>query len=106
MPQTEQMRVVRHFHGPNRPSDAIRASQSEWISASISAGSDTVRATSSRKSGSKLLSHPVDECLDRDDADLKLFGCLFVRRYHLDCRRGPKKALSAWRVADFPCAAY
>src|ERR1700730_9185138 len=40
---------VLHFHGLNRPSDATRASQTEWISSSISAGSDTVRATSSRK---------------------------------------------------------
>src|SRR5208283_3916079 len=38
------------FHGPNRPSDAIRASQRAWISSSISAGSDTVRPTSSRNS--------------------------------------------------------
>src|SRR5271166_2753925 len=37
-------------HGPNRPSDAIKASQSAWISSSISAGSDTVRPTSSRTS--------------------------------------------------------
>jgi hypothetical protein len=37
-------------HGPNRPSDAIRASQSAWISSSTSAGSETVRLTSSRKS--------------------------------------------------------
>src|SRR6476646_1974053 len=36
-------------HGPNRPSDAIKASQSAWISSSISVGSDTVRPTSSRK---------------------------------------------------------
>jgi hypothetical protein len=34
--------------GPNRPLDAIKASQSAWISSSISAGSDTVRPTSSR----------------------------------------------------------
>src|SRR5271166_234135 len=38
------------FHGPNRPSDAIRASQRAWISSSISAGSDTVRPTSSLNS--------------------------------------------------------
>src|SRR5208283_5824962 len=37
-------------HGPNRPSEAIKASQSAWISSSISAGSDTVRPTSSRNS--------------------------------------------------------
>src|SRR5271166_5184608 len=37
-------------HGPNRPSVAIRASQRAWISSSISAGSDTVRPTSSRNS--------------------------------------------------------
>src|SRR5271165_7409498 len=38
------------FHAPNRPSDAIKASHSAWISSSISAGSDTVRPTSSRNS--------------------------------------------------------
>src|SRR5580704_7453655 len=38
------------FHGPNRPSDATRASQRAWISSSISAESDTVRPTSSRNS--------------------------------------------------------
>jgi hypothetical protein len=37
-------------HGSNRPLDAIKASQSAWISSSTSAGSDTVRLTSSRKS--------------------------------------------------------
>src|ERR1700693_5042297 len=37
-------------HGANRPSDAIKASQRAWISSSSSAGSDTVRLTSSRKS--------------------------------------------------------
>src|ERR1700730_6622800 len=36
-------------HGANRPPDARRASQSAWTSSSISAGSDTVRAISSRK---------------------------------------------------------
>src|SRR5208282_4637205 len=41
---------VLRFHGPNRPSVAIRASQRAWISSSISAGSDTVRPTSSRNS--------------------------------------------------------
>src|SRR6476646_2625856 len=30
-------------HGLNRPSDVIKASQSKWISSSISAGSDTMR---------------------------------------------------------------
>ena len=38
------------FHGPNRPSAATRASQSAWISSLMSAGSDTVRPTSSRNS--------------------------------------------------------
>src|SRR6266481_4201530 len=38
------------FHGPNRPSVAIKASQRAWISSSISVGSDTVRPTSSRNS--------------------------------------------------------
>ena len=37
-------------HGLNRPSDATKASQSAWISSSISAGSDTVRPTSARNS--------------------------------------------------------
>jgi hypothetical protein len=38
------------LHGFNRPSEAIKASQSAWISSSISAGSETVRPTSSRNS--------------------------------------------------------
>ncbi len=38
------------FHGPNRPSAATRASQSAWISSLMSAGSETVRPTSSRNS--------------------------------------------------------
>jgi hypothetical protein len=37
-------------HGPNRPSDAIKASQSAWISSSFSAKSDTVPPTSLRNS--------------------------------------------------------
>src|SRR6201982_2728205 len=37
-----------YAHGPNRPSDATKASQSAWISSSFSVGSDTVRPTSSR----------------------------------------------------------
>src|SRR6267143_7057453 len=35
-------------HGASRPPDATSASQRAWISSSISAGSDTVRAISSR----------------------------------------------------------
>src|SRR6516162_3497833 len=38
------------FHGPNRPSDAIKASQGAWISLSICAGPDTVQPTSLRNS--------------------------------------------------------
>ena len=38
------------FMGPSTPQDAIKGSQSAWISSSISARSDTVRSTSSRKS--------------------------------------------------------
>src|SRR5271157_4843008 len=41
---------VLRVHRPNRPSDAIKASQRAWISSSISVGSDTVRPTSSRNS--------------------------------------------------------
>jgi hypothetical protein len=43
-PLTSRLR----FHGLTRPSAAIKASQSARISPSISAGSETVRATSSR----------------------------------------------------------
>jgi hypothetical protein len=43
---------------------------------------------------------PVHKCLDRDDADLKLIGYLFVRRYHLDAAES-QKGFNTWRVADF-----
>ena len=48
-PANQTSACVLHVHRPNRPSVAIRASQSAWISSSTSPESLTVRATSSRK---------------------------------------------------------
>ena len=41
--------------------------------------------------GGKLLSQPVDKCLDCANANLKLIGYLFVRRYDLDTAGSQKR---------------